>query len=82
MQNTETINDADGASKAMPFLLELDEVNNVGACSPACHKAISWLINEAASKSDVVLNQTMPDGSTRQFTFGRTPTNSVCLSFE
>ena len=56
-----------------PFLLDADEVNNVGACSKACYLAIGWLLNKACSKSPVeavVLKQTMPDGRTKQFAIG------------
>ena len=53
-----------------PFLFDVDDVNNVGACSKACYMAIGWLLNKACSKSSVeavVLKQTMPDGRTKEY---------------
>ena len=51
-----------------PFLLGANEVNSVGACNKACYMAMGWLLNKEASKSSVncvVLQQTVPDGRTK-----------------
>ena len=56
-----------------PFLFDVDDMNNAGACSKACCMALGWLLNHACSKSPVqvvVLNKIMPGGRIRQFGIG------------
>ena len=62
-----------GICRGAPFLFDADGLNNVGACSKACYRAMSWLFNKTCYESNeeaVVLQKTMPDGQTVQWAIG------------
>ena len=68
MDSTGALGSKDDPLDGHPFMFEAVDVNNVGACSKACHSAMSWLLNHEASKPGfhcVVLQHTRPDGSVR-----------------
>lgn len=71
--------------KGPKFLLELDDVNNVGACNKACYMAIGWLLNKTASETPdacVVLKQTLPNGSTKSWVVHHTEDPSLSFPWD
>ena len=73
------------SKKAPTFVMSVDDVVNVGACSKASYIAISWLLNKEASTTTdacVLVKQTMPDGRTWSWVVQHTEDSTLYFPWE